>query len=112
MALRELTVEDYDSVVGSAGIVLVDFWAAWCGPCKMMLPVLEKLAEENVDVLSVVKVNADDQPDLVSRFNVFSIPTILVYVNGEVVKTIVGAKPLPGLLQDIDPFLNDARNSL
>lgn len=112
MALRDITAEEYDSVVSSDGLVLVDFWASWCGPCKMMAPILEQLAEQNRDVLSVVKVNADDQPELLDRFGISSIPTILVYANGTIVKTIVGAKPLPALSQDIDEFLNNARNSL
>lgn len=109
--IKDIKTDEYDEeVVNDGGLVLVDFWATWCGPCRMVAPILSELAEEYSGQLKIVKVNADEEPDLLDRFGISSIPTILVYNNGEVVKTIVGAKPKPGLLKDIDEFLNTGEN--
>jgi thioredoxin 1 len=85
--------------------VLVDFWAEWCGPCKMIAPVLEELATEQGDKLAIGKLNVDDNPNTAMRFNVMSIPTLLVFKGGEPVKRLVGAKGKGQLLQDLAEFV-------
>jgi thioredoxin 1 len=82
--------------------VLVDFWAEWCGPCKMVAPVLEEIAAENADKITVVKVNIDENPQVARDYKILSIPTMSVFKNGEIVKTIVGAKPKTALLRDLE----------
>ena len=82
--------------------VLVDFWAEWCGPCKMVAPVLEEIAAENADKLTVVKVNIDENPQVARDYRIMSIPTMSVFKGGQVVKTIVGAKPKSALLRDLE----------
>ncbi len=72
--------------------VLVDFWASWCGPCRMVAPVLEEMAQEYQDRLKVVKVNVDENPDTASRYSVMSIPTMILFKNGEVLETLVGVR--------------------
>ena len=104
--IKDIKTDEYDQeVVNNGGLVLVDFWATWCGPCRMVAPVLDELATEYPEQLKIVKVNADEEPDLLGRFGISSIPTILVYNNGEIVKTIIGAKPKVGLLKEIQDFL-------
>ena len=78
-----------EEVLKSEGTVLVDFYADWCGPCKMMSPIIDKIAEENANI-KVGKINVDENPDLAERYNVMSIPTIMVFKAGEQVKTFVG----------------------
>jgi thioredoxin 1 len=85
--------------------VLVDFWAEWCGPCKMVAPVLEEIAAENTDKITVVKVNIDENPQVARDYRILSIPTMSVFKNGEIVKTIVGAKPKAALLRDLEGVL-------
>ena len=85
--------------------VLVDFWAEWCGPCKMVAPVLEEIAAEHGEKLRVVKVNIDENPQVARDYQIMSIPTMSVFSGGQVVKNIVGAKPKAALLKDLDSFL-------
>ncbi len=85
--------------------VLVDFWADWCGPCKQMAPVLDKLAEEHADKIDVVKINTDQNPDTPRANNIMSLPTMNVYKDGEVVKQIIGAKPKRLLEKELAEFL-------
>jgi thioredoxin 1 len=103
---KTVTDATFDAeVLGSDKPVLVDFWAEWCGPCKMVAPVLEEIAAENADKLTVAKINIDDNPEVARRFQIMSIPTMSVFSGGEVVKSIVGAKPKAALLRDLEGIL-------
>ena len=94
-----------DEVLGSSDTVLVEFWAEWCGPCRAVSPILDRIAEENPGKIRLVKVNADDNPQLSMKYMVTSIPAMKVFRGGELVKTIIGAKPKPALEADLAAFL-------
>ena len=105
-AITNLTDSTFDEEIGSSsGPVLVDFWAEWCGPCKMIAPILEEIADEQAGSLSVAKVNVDDSPNLAQRFGVMSIPTLILFDSGEPAKRLVGAKGKPQLLEELAPHL-------
>ena len=92
-------------VLKSTVPVLVDFWAEWCGPCKLIAPVLSELAAEHPDTLRVVKVNVDDSPDVARRFEIMSIPTLMLFKEGVAKKRLIGAKGKHQLLQELEEFL-------
>ena len=85
--------------------VLVDFWAPWCGPCRMVAPVLEEIGAEKGDALKIVKLNVDENQQTAARYDVMSIPTLIVFKNGAAAHTIVGALPKKRLVQELEPAL-------
>ncbi|MFF1558020.1 thioredoxin [Streptomyces sp. NPDC058279] len=104
--LKNVTDASFDAdVLAADKPVLVDFWAAWCGPCRQIAPSLEAIAAEYGDQIEIVKLNIDENPDTAAKYGVMSIPTLNVYQGGEVVKTIVGAKPKAAILRDLDGFV-------
>ena len=94
MAVLTLTKDNFEKeVLQASAPVIVDFWATWCGPCKMFSPIVDEFAEENEGKVIVGKVNIDDQPDLASQYRVMSIPTAILFKNGEAVQSLVGVQP-------------------
>ena len=92
-------------VLSSDKPVIVDFWAEWCGPCRQVSPILEEIAGEHADKITVVKLNVDENPRTAADYGIVSIPTMNVYQGGQLVKSIVGAKPKAMLLRDLEAFI-------
>ena len=92
-------------VLASDKPVLVDFWATWCGPCRAMAPILDEIATEHGEKLQVVKLDTDANPGITARYGITSIPTMNVYVGGELVKSITGAKPKQVLVKELADYL-------
>jgi thioredoxin 1 len=105
-AARSVTDATFEQDVLSSGkTVLVDFWAEWCGPCRAVGPILDQIAVEHADKIEVVKLNVDENPQTAAKYQITSIPAMKVYQGGEVVKTVIGAKPKPALEADLAAYL-------
>lgn len=106
MTTRDVTDATFDTEVLQSGKpVLVDFWAPWCGPCRQVSPILDELASEHSESIDVVKVNVDENPQVTARYGITSIPALNVYSGGEVVKSIIGARPKPVLVNELSDYL-------
>ncbi len=97
----DLTDANFDELTGQ-GVTLVDFWAPWCGPCRMQGPILDEVSEQAGDGITVAKVNVDEAPQIAARFGVRSIPTLIIFKDGEVAQQFVGVQQAPALLQALE----------
>jgi thioredoxin 1 len=106
VTLTSVTEATFDEVLAAeAGLVLVDFWAQWCGPCKMVEPVLEDIAGIHRDRLTIVRCDVDEEPGLARRYGVMSMPTLMLFRDGEPVMRVVGARGKGQLLAEIEPWI-------
>jgi thioredoxin 1 len=106
MATEKVTTANFEAEVLKSSLpVVVDFWAEWCGPCRAVAPILEEISNEYGTKIKIVKLNTDEEPSIAMKYGISSIPTMNVFQGGEVVKAIVGAKPKPVLLRELDEFL-------
>jgi thioredoxin 1 len=104
--IATLTDATFDETVGaSAETVVVDFWAEWCGPCKMIAPILNEIAAEHAGKVTIAKLNVDENPDVARRFDVMSIPTLIVFKDGTAQKRLIGAKGKGQLLAELEEFI-------
>jgi len=105
-AATEVTDANFEElVINSEDTIMVDFWAEWCGPCRAVGPILDQIASENADKIKIVKLNVDDNPQMAMKYQITSIPAMKVFKGGEVVKTVIGAKPKPAIEADLAEFL-------
>lgn len=106
MTARAVTEQNFEQeVIKNEKTVLVDFWAEWCGPCRAVSPILDQIATEHSDKIDIVKLNVDDNPGLAAKYKITSIPAMKVFQKGEVVQTVIGAKPKPALEKDLADYL-------
>lgn len=102
----EVTTASWDTeVLGSSGLVMIDFWAVWCGPCRIIAPTVEELAKEYIGKVKVCKLNTDENPEIASKYKIMGIPTLMFFKDGQKVDQIVGAVPKPQLKAKIDAIL-------
>ncbi len=101
MSVIKINKENFEAITNGDKIVLIDFYADWCGPCRMMAPIVDEIAEERDDIV-VGKINVDDEPELASKFGIFSIPTLVVMKEGQVLEQVSGARPKDAILDLID----------
>lgn len=99
--MKVATNTNFDGLIQDTKLVIVDFWATWCGPCRMISPILDELEAEMPDQITVVKVNVDDADEIAAKYRIMSIPTLMFIKNGEIVDKTVGAMPKPALLEKI-----------
>lgn len=106
MGAKAISVSQFDEIISSATKpVLIDFWASWCGPCRALSPIVEEIAAERADGLDVYKCNVDEERDLAMRFQVMSIPTLILFKEGKAVHTMVGSAPKARVLAEFEPYL-------
>ena len=103
-SVTDLTFQQ--DVLDSDKTILVDFWAEWCGPCRAVAPILDQIAAEHGDKIEIVKLNVDENPQTAFKYQITSIPALKVYQGGEVVKTVIGAKPKPALEADLAAYIS------
>lgn len=110
MAIREISDQEFEVEVQSteAGVVLVDFWAPWCGPCKMLAPVLDEVDQELGEQITIAKVNVDENSETAGKYGVMSIPTLMVFKDGEQVAKMAGFQPKEQLLEWIGEYLQES----
>jgi len=105
-ATKKVTDDSFEAdVLKNEKPVVVDYWAEWCGPCRMVAPVLEEIATEHGDKIDIVKLNVDENPEVARKYGIMNIPTLGVFSGGEVVKEIVGARPKSALLRELAEFI-------